>query len=429
MNLSFALPKSPESPAAGGALEGRNARKTEGSQARDGFSEMLDQLASFIPANAEGDGALPDRQAQDLPGGKELPVDAAGLPVVPDDASGTPLGVPQLAVTLETGVVPETGSRAAPGNAPGTPSALHTPAGTNVAASPAQGGGLEVRISAAQAPQDGRLAAAGSAVQNGMAAITLPGAAAEAAASAEAATTVTAKVETAAAQVGDRAALGAPGAMRSDGGDKPSSEEGGKPAEDNALADKGKLRAMALTDTAKPAAQGIAALSDESAASVRPVAAAPRPIAGDQFANVERVVEHLMAARQVDLTKSAAIAVAHREFGQLTVTFDQSAGGMNVEIAAQDGETQRALAAAMANERPSARQPEAFTQAAQAGNQPAANGERGAGGNAAGSGTGQADAEQQRSQQSDQRGRRDGGSAGHSNPQAQPPSSDDALYA
>ncbi|HBQ53946.1 MAG TPA: hypothetical protein DD790_05615, partial [Erythrobacter sp.] len=113
MNLSFALPKSPESPAAGGALEGRNARKTEGSQARDGFSEMLDQLASFIPANAEGDGALPDRQAQDLPGGKELPVDAAGLPVVPDDASGTPLGVPQLAVTLETGVVPETGSRAA----------------------------------------------------------------------------------------------------------------------------------------------------------------------------------------------------------------------------------------------------------------------------------------------------------------------------
>jgi hypothetical protein len=73
MNLSFALPKSPESPAAGGALEGRNARKTEGSQARDGFSEMLDQLASFIPANAEGDGALPDRQAQDLPGGKELP--------------------------------------------------------------------------------------------------------------------------------------------------------------------------------------------------------------------------------------------------------------------------------------------------------------------------------------------------------------------
>ncbi|HAW35838.1 MAG TPA: hypothetical protein DCX71_07080 [Erythrobacter sp.] len=298
-----------------------------------------------------------------------------------------------------------------------------------MAASPAQGGGLEVRISAAQAPQDGRLAAAGSAVQNGMAAITLPGAAAEAAASAEAATTVTAKVETAAAQVGDRAALGAPGAMRSDGGDKPSSEEGGKPAEDNALADKGKLRAMAQTDTAKPAAQGIAALSDESAASVRPVAAAPRPIAGDQFANVERVVEHLMAARQVDLTKSAAIAVAHREFGQLTVTFDQSAGGMNVEIAAQDGETQRALAAAMANERPSARQPEAFTQAAQAGNQPAANGERGAGGNAAGSGTGQADAEQQRSQQSDQRGRRDGGRAGHSNPQAQPPSSDDALYA
>ena len=113
MNLSFALPKSPESSAAGGALEGRNARKTEGSQARDGFSEMLDQLASFIPANAEGDGALPDRQAQDLPGGKELPVDAASLPVLPDDASGTPLGVPQLAVTLETGVVPETGSRAA----------------------------------------------------------------------------------------------------------------------------------------------------------------------------------------------------------------------------------------------------------------------------------------------------------------------------
>ena len=55
------------------------------------------------------------------------------------------------------------------------------------------------------------------------------------------------------------------------------------------------------------------------------------------------VVEHLTAARQMDLSKPAAIAVAHKEFGALTVTFDQSAGKMNVEIAAENQESQRRL--------------------------------------------------------------------------------------
>ena len=135
-----------------------------------------------------------------------------------------------------------------------------------------------------------------------------------------------------------------------------------------------------------------------------------------------------MAARQFDLSKPAAIAVAHKEFGALTLTFDHSAGGMNVEIATEDGEAQRALAAAMANDRGATRAQDLTAQSPSSATQPGqTGGERGAANNA-GTGSGNAAGDDQRQQTSDQRSRH--GERAPNQPQAPAQSSsDDALYA
>ncbi|MEX0341562.1 MAG: hypothetical protein AB3N06_03160 [Erythrobacter sp.] len=183
-----------------------------------------------------------------------------------------------------------------------------------------------------------------------------------------------------------------------------------KPSEDIAAADKPVLapRAAVALDTGKAMPQPVAAPIDGAAAAPRPpLTTASQPVVNDPFADVERVVEHLMAARQVDLTKPAAIAIAHREFGALTVTFDQSAaGGMNVEIAAENSESQRALAAAMANDRGTTRQQDTSAQPAQAQNQSTPSGsERGGAANQGGSSLGHGTSDGQRSHHSDPRGR------------------------
>ncbi len=189
------------------------------------------------------------------------------------------------------------------------------------------------------------------------------------------------------------------------------------------------VRSTPAIETAKFAPQVLAARIDEGATVAPTLTSASRPVVSDPFANVERVVEHIMAARQTDLTKPAAIAVAHKEFGSLTVTFDQSANGMNVEIAADDREAQRALAAAMANDRGALRQQDSPAQSATTTNQSAQpGGERGGTTNTASSGTGQGGGDDQRSQHAEQRGRQgERGAAKHQSPaQARP---DDGLYA
>ena len=175
-------------------------------------------------------------------------------------------------------------------------------------------------------------------------------------------------------------AVAAPVAIRTGDTAASTGEGEGRANDDTAFADKTAAdpRAASNGEAAKPVAQAFILPGAETSADVRPLSSSARPIASDQFANVERVVDQIMAARQADLSKPAAIAVAHREFGQLTVTFDRTADGMNVEIAAQDGEMQRALAAAMANERPVARQHDGASIAANTTNANApAGGERG----------------------------------------------------
>lgn len=200
--------------------------------------------------------------------------------------------------------------------------------------------------------------------------------------------------------------------------------------DDKTSADKPVLasRASLTVETAKAMPQTLVSPVEDPSAALRPMTVAPRPVVSDPFADVERVVEHIMAARQVDLAKPAAIAVAHREFGALTVTFDQSANGMNVEIAAESSEAQRALAAAIANDRTTHRQQDPATQANTIQNQSAATGsDRGGSAGHTGSGPGQSNADDQRSAHSDQRGRHGERGSSPDQPSSQTPS-DDALY-
>jgi len=203
-------------------------------------------------------------------------------------------------------------------------------------------------------------------------------------------------------------------------------------AELNGAAEKAVIapRNASSIETTKPLPTAIAAPVDGSFHTARPVSAVTPISTNDPFLNVERVVDQLMTARQLDLSKPTAISVAHREFGALTVTFDQqSTGNMNVEIAAETSEAQRALAAAMANDRGSSRQAEAVTPQSLTQNQATSGApDRGGMTNGGGSGLGQNSADDQRSQQSDQRGQ-SGERAAPRHQHQTPSRPDDALYA
>ena len=439
MTFSIALPKSLDTASSAAGLTSENGQKSAGFEGTDGFAELLSQLASFTPPAGQDDTAEADRQAGDLPTGKELPLAALGLPVL-DNTLAAPTAIEATGgegKPAAGGLVPNAPKTDLAMTAP-TPRATAPGAGLADAAGEEPVAGLEVRISAAQEPRDPRAAGMVSSLQTGKAAMDLPTVAAhgraeaapvgtalqgEMKASVKAAATETAVAAAAPAKAETAALQGAGTAQRSAIGERKIG--------DKALAEKlaSKPRTGATSDAAKSMPQALAVAADGSASTIQPVSSAARPIATDQFANVERVVEHLMAARQFDLSKPAAIAVAHKEFGALTLTFDHSAGGMNVEIAAEDGEAQRALAAAMANDRGATRPPDLTAQSPSSATQPGqTGGERGGSANNAGTGSGNAAGDDQRQQTSDQRSRH--GERAPNQPQAPAQSSsDDALYA
>jgi|LWDU01.1.fsa_nt_gi hypothetical protein len=439
MTFSIALPKSLDTASSAAGLTSENGQKSAGFEGTDGFAELLSQLASFTPPAGQDDTAEADRQAGDLPTGKELPLAALGLPVL-DNTLAAPTAIEATGgegKPAAGGLVPNAPKTDLAMTAP-TPRATAPGAGLADAAGEEPVAGLEVRISAAQEPRDPRAAGMVSSLQTGKAAMDLPTVAAhgraeaapvgtalqgEMKASVKAAATETAVAAAAPAKAETAALQGAGTAQRSAIGERKIG--------DKALAEKlaSKPRTGATSDAAKSMPQALAVAADGSASTIQPVSSAARPIATDQFANVERVVEHLMAARQFDLSKPAAIAVAHKEFGALTLTFDHSAGGMNVEIAAEDGEAQRALAAAMANDRGATRPQDLTAQSPSSATQPGqTGGERGGSANNAGTGSGNAAGDDQRQQTSDQRSRH--GERAPNQPQAPAQSSsDDALYA
>ena len=75
--------------------------------------------------------------------------------------------------------------------------------------------------------------------------------------------------------------------------------------DDKPSADKPVLapRASPTVDTAKAMPQPFVSTIEDTSSALRPMTVAPRPVVSDPFADVERVVEHIMAARQVDLAK------------------------------------------------------------------------------------------------------------------------------
>ena len=436
MTFSIALPKSLDTAPSAAGLTSENGQKSAGFEGTDGFAELLSQLASFTPSAGQDDTAEADRQAGDLPTGKELPLAALGLPVL-DNTLAAPTALDAQGgegKPAAGGLVPNAPKTDLAMTAP-TPRATAPGAGLADAAGEKPVAGLEVRISVAQEPRDPRAAGMVSSLQTGKAAMDLPAVAAHG--RAEAAPVVTApqgetkaSVKAAATETAVAAPAKAEPAALQGAGTVQRSAIGERKIGDKALAEKpaSKPRTTAASDAAKSMPQALAVAADGSASTIQPVSSAARPIATDQFANVERVVEHLMAARQFDLSKPAAIAVAHKEFGALTLTFDHSAGGMNVEIATEDGEAQRALAAAMANDRGATRAQDLTAQSPSSATQPGqTGGERGAANNA-GTGSGNAAGDDQRQQTSDQRSRH--GERAPNQPQAPAQSSsDDALYA
>jgi hypothetical protein len=68
--------------------------------------------------------------------------------------------------------------------------------------------------------------------------------------------------------------------------------------------------------------------------------------------DLSAIVDRLVAAREVMAPATAALALSHAEFGEMTLRFEQQQDGqLTVGIAASNAEAHRAVAAALAVER------------------------------------------------------------------------------
>ncbi|MEC7161901.1 MAG: hypothetical protein VXW57_08850, partial [Pseudomonadota bacterium] len=181
MTIFSSLPKSADVLSFLAGLEGGKSPKSVPSEGADGFAELLDQLSAVLPADTEALGLLTGRQDAGLPGGKDLPVDLAGLPVAAEGTGGEAATDPQLGLA----VVPLAAAHLALGSKTDNAGvateakAADPRAGVAIAqASSAKEGDtakaeLKLHISAAPAPQDARDTQPG-AQQHMRAAIELP---------------------------------------------------------------------------------------------------------------------------------------------------------------------------------------------------------------------------------------------------------------
>ncbi len=149
------------------------------------------------------------------------------------------------------------------------------------------------------------------------------------------------------------------------------------------------------------------------------------------FPELAALVDRIAAARDSAGGGSATVSLAHKELGNLSLTFETSGRTLDVQVAAQDNETQRSLAAALAADRPHIRAAEAQQAPSQQNQQQA-----GAQGGTATHG-GQADARQSGAagdSRSDRRDNarqvgRDGSSGTGSGQPGSGPKSDGGIYA
>ena len=77
------------------------------------------------------------------------------------------------------------------------------------------------------------------------------------------------------------------------------------------------------------------------------------------FPELAALVDRISAARDSAGGGSATVSLAHKELGNLSLTFETSGRTLDVQVSAQDNETQRSLAAALAADRPHVRAAEA----------------------------------------------------------------------
>ncbi|NCP19806.1 MAG: hypothetical protein GW855_11685 [Erythrobacter sp.] len=102
-------------------------------------------------------------------------------------------------------------------------------------------------------------------------------------------------------------------------------------------------------------APGVVAPLHMPGAGTVPLTAAVQPTAQPHFPELAALVDRIAAARDSVGSASATIAVAHKELGNLSLTFETTGRTLDVEVAAQDSDTQRSLAAALAADRPQLR--------------------------------------------------------------------------
>ena len=109
--------------------------------------------------------------------------------------------------------------------------------------------------------------------------------------------------------------------------------------------------------------QGIAAPVGHTPFATPMFGSAPQTGALPHFPDLAGLVDRIAAARSSAGSASATIAVAHKELGNLSLTFEATGNTLDVEVAAQDSDTQRSLAAAIAADRPHLRPADAQAQA------------------------------------------------------------------
>lgn len=291
-------------------------------------------------AAAEGEGeALPATGQPDLAGtGKILPADAEALPEAAENAGAAEAALAALARTPPQVVQPVAGepaAKAGQASAPATaasalPLVPQLPAGLPL---PVQAEGEvakpatpSVAIQVAPLPASGETAAAPR----------------DLALAAE-------------KPAADFAARLQPAGASAERGRDPAA--GDRPAAEPAARAPGRIAAEPASVQAPVPAQPavVAAASSAAAASdAAPSFTADKPAVETGIAReLSRIVDSLASAREAMTAKGATLALDHAEFGELSLRFDQRRDGqLGVQIAAADPDAHRAVAAAVAADRP-----------------------------------------------------------------------------
>lgn len=193
-----------------------------------------------------------------------------------------------------------------------------------------------------------------------------------------------------------------------------------------ALTEPGVSAASTGTATASAAtAPAIAGPLAGTPLSTMPHMAGPQAGAVPNFPDLAALVDRISAARDSTGSASATIAVAHKELGNLSLTFETTGRTLDVEVAAKDSDTQRALAAAIAADRPQLRVADG---PAQPGAQQA-QGNSQAGGQGTGAGTAEQSGTAGDTRQDRRDQRRDGNGAGPDRHADRQSKSDGGIYA